>query len=1483
MATPPSQPTLARHRSQVPGGFDTDDEHSPTKTTIDDGEFGALEALGPFTGTGIREDNSPHNAPDEQDVSLPVGENDTWLQEKEMRQRLEDLDSTFLQEISPVARVPASPSREELSDLLDTSSQSDATTALQIPLSDEKTKSSHTDGSSQDDSPVTPNTPQGIFHTPAPYRTDQSSPATGVTPYYHEQSDTPSAIDSSSSPSADAAARILSRAVLMEAARDETGDQSRGGIYIDQEAMPERESLHSSTPRAGSPTPMKPSAAQLEEAQATTQVHDEPTFSPSHSHRRPEYLNSRLASGRSSYSSRTTTSVESGSDVTLGADYALQSGGAVPQRPNITSRPTDFSRSISLGSVASGISGIGDSDVPIKGTEGSLYTLSENANTGVPQTPPSSVHDLTTPTDTAVAHRVRDIEVPVAFVGEYGNRRRESSPEKRNSAPTPAAGRNSNNLTLKEQSSTIDRLMKENWNLKLKITFLDEALNRKSDESIKAMISENVDLRTAKFQAAKDIRELRRAMRDLERRLKEKSDELVQKASTAAPGRTSPGPDDEAFLELEEEVTYLRERATSYDIELEKIRNEKFVQETEKKKLAEVVQRMSETSRGADIGAREEVDLWKDLLDAETARREQADEDNRRLREEIRRLKSDASSTTTNNHAANVYHVSRRQMLSSTVSYNDGMDRRIELNGASSTASSTLVEQLRHENAELRREVGAQTSMLTSRNRERERLQQEIEDLKLGSRNAHGTRSIAGDSIFERSASRAHGRPSSRGSDQTRFTQMSDPEREAFESRNGQLRDQNAKLRLEIQTLADQADKLLDELEQLDTIRMEYEQLRQVYDNDTELANQKLLEMQRDRDDALQAREDMEAHLQDLKAEGSERIDALEEELDQRNNELEHLQNQLSNHAEDAEALRREVRTLSESILRIEEEIEGKDKRIRALQLELEEVGHEADAMDKDLREERDKNTKLSVQHESSQGEIAFLREEQVGDKIKIGDLEDALNNLEASLASEKSRTKELETRIADERHQRETIDSKEKQEVHRMMDELNREASSAKDESRELKMDLQSREIELTSFRERLTELENNLREALGDPNGTRSTFLSSISKLQKELQVISTELETVRNNLSEKDRLLKNREALLESHGLESQKLSDLLERERQGRRADKANHEQWQRTHQHTSRTVSQKDVRISELESSRQADRKKISTLEAQYKEQLSERNSLLLTLWNRIAAICGPDWQHQNSLIQNHLPTVDVVANSSMYTQFSKNLLAAVKTVEGVVVGFQSRIKRIERDLWTEYKSLENTLDGRIKKLDKLEATVQSHRISGTFTAAPEIARLRGENRLLKSELATLQKQEMHARNANRGGPQLDGASQSGGRDASAPPPTLARHHSTSAVEYLSSVQNSPTSPSRRSGRPLAVEPNIPSRPIESNQQRWIHRLRELERRLKAEREARLLDRSGARKRLEEGAEENRRLKGELEREKTRRGIEPGDNQAAANR
>lgn len=465
------------------------------------------------------------------------------------------------------------------------------------------------------------------------------------------------------------------------------------------------------------------------------------------------------------------------------------------------------------------------------------------------------------------------------------------------------------------------------------------------------------------------------------------------------------------------------------------------------------------------------------------------DDENRKLREELLRLKGgDSSSSTTNNHTTNVYNVKKRHNISSTLSNTNGFDRELGRNMSPSAGSSTLVERLTHENAELRRDLGAQISMLTSRNREKERLYQEIEELKLGARRGDGSRSAAGDSIFERSISRAHGRSASRVSDVTKATQISDTERDMLEAKNGELRDQNAKLRLELQGMERAINSVLDELEGYDQLKIEIEKQAQTCDEH----RQDTQAMQRERDEALKHQEDIELEMQDLKAEAQDRIDALEEELDQKDQVMRRLKAEISNQAEQSDALGSEVRSLNERILRVGEDMRSKIKKIEDLEIEIEAINRETEAIDKDFHEEKDKNARLLVQQESSQNEISFLREEQDEHVIKIGDLEDSINNLQNSLNSERERTKDLDSRLAEERHQREVIGSKEKQEVQKIVNDLNREASNAKEESRKLKKTLQSSEIDAAAVKERLAELEKNLREALGDSNGTRSSFLT-------------------------------------------------------------------------------------------------------------------------------------------------------------------------------------------------------------------------------------------------------------------------------------------------------------------------------------------------------------------------------------------------------
>ncbi|KAL2185927.1 hypothetical protein L209DRAFT_754412 [Thermothelomyces heterothallicus CBS 203.75] len=1183
----------------------------------------------------------------------------------------------------------------------------------------------------------------------------------------------------SSSPTAAATAMSVSRAVSQAASvRSEAGherDESAVAEEHEQYRTFDDSMLHptSDAPRS------QASHEESQEGPSAEAEHADAGHTPGQAlktGRRPKYLRSRMGSQRSSVSSLLT---DPDSDVTVeaGADYALQSGGAVPSSGLSRSFNNSLSRSISMGSMASGIEDLHDSSGPAFGQLETLEEVDDNAspqpaaarreaNRDQLHTPkPAKTAALDAPTDTVIARHVRDVQVPESLAKEYKNRGGLVTPARPGTSDaggfgTSTASRHGRSLTLKEQSSTIERLSKENFDLKLKVMFLSDRLDKLSEEGIKEMISENVELKTGLAVLQRDNKMLRRRVKELEKQLKDEEERPGTAKSAQSDDDQSAAYDQEA-REREEEIIYLREQLEEYVTEIERLRNENLNKEAEKRRMAEVVRALGEKTGerlGEHLDRQEEADVWKDLLEQETARREQSDEDNRRLRDEIFRLKQELaaqSSIGPMHHTTNIYNItkkSRERALSATRS-GASASGDPDANGVMSVASTLVeelrreTEQLRHENAELRREVGAQTSMLTSRNREKERLYQEIEDLKMAQRRGAPAPSTI-DSLLERSASRAgvHERSQSRASGTTRVTgsAVDEAEIEELENRMSELRDKNNSLKLQNQDLQRELDACMEDFEAAVEAKKQAEELVAALQEDLESAMNDLMELQAERDEALQEHSNLENEFEALRKEAQEEIDALEGEADQRTAEIERLQLDLNDRTESFDALQAEMRKMSEALVRLEDEQEAKLRRIRELEQELGDANKELEELEAKLVEANDKANRLSVQQESSQGEIAFLREEQESDKIRIGDLEAALANAEQSLRDEKERARELEQRLTNERRQREIVANREKEEVQQFVNELNKEASAAKDEARRLRKSLTSREVEATEWKERLLELENNLREALGDLNGTRSSLLKSIAKLQRDLENTVRDLDTTKSSLAEKDRIIKQRDALLESHALELRKLGELLDKERQAHRNVKHQFETFQKTHQHVTRTVSSQDQRIMELEQAKAQDKKRLSQLENTFKDQLTERNNLLLLLWTRLSALCGTDWAHDNSLINGRaLPSLEAVA--TMLPGFSKNLLAAVKMIETIIGSFQSRVKSVEKELWKEYQTLENHLEQRTKKLDRLEAIVRNGIVTGQINphshtlseTQARLARLEDAYRQLKVENHTL--------------------------------------------------------------------------------------------------------------------------------------------------
>ncbi|RDW78316.1 putative apsB protein [Coleophoma crateriformis] len=1480
MAAEERPQTALKDSRKIPGGFGADDvdDLSPTKMEFEDSIFTNAKAVAQNNRMPSLGHGSLPSLPPPHDSSLLYNhsENDELMEldEKEMQRHLNDVESSFLPALSPIA--PARPGGDDtyLSD-----SEPQEVKGRLSSIAEVNTPNKNTDEDLPNHGRKSPPTPDNAYQTPGVTRPGSPDPEHSS---LDEDGNTTSALETmSSSPTAAAAARTISRAVSAASTgrgyepADDTAEENLEPEDLEATPRRPRNVLQPDADSSDGQSTVRHHASSQSLADAgSTPGHG---LLPSRS-RRPKFLKSRHASQRSSQSSFITNPDSQDEDNNYGADYALQSGGAVPGHGTSRTSSAGLSRSVSLGSMASGVDDSGNESA-YQGHDRSLATLTEEERNrerkmdddepAAPETPRANSRTLAAPTDTIIARHVRNVHVPESLVKEYRNKSGVSSPNKRSSFSATSLGKSGRNLTLKEQSSTIERLSKENFDLKLKVMFLSDRLDKLSEEGVKEMISENVELKTGLAVMQRDNKALRRKIKELEKQLKENEGRPdTARSGTSTEDQSPQWFDQEGAQEREEELIYLRERVEEYATEIEKLRKEGITRENEKRNLAEVVRNIGER-QGQNLDAREEMDVWKDLLEQETARREQSDEDNKKLRDEIFRLKTEVSANGMPglNHTTNIYNITKKRTMSPSRESRPGSElsgRIDDRNGAFSQASTLAdelrreAEQLRHENAELRREVGAQTSMLTSRRREKELLYQEIEDLKLGQRRAGG--SVAGESIFERSASRAgaHVRSSSRMSAATRQTGLSDAEREEYENKNAELRDKMNSLKLQSQELERELDSCMADFEMAAEQKKNAEVLVEELQEALDVAESDLLTMQTDRDEALQGQEEAENMFDALRKEAQEELDGFAAEMDEANQEIERLHGEVTDTTENFNALQNEMRSMSEALVRLEDDQETHLKRIQELEKELEEANKELEQMETNLVEANGKINRLTVQQESSQGEITFLREEQDNDKIKMGDMEAAIRNLEQNLQEERSRGKELEQRLEDERHQRDVVAAEEKEEVQAFVNDLNREASDAKDEARRLRKILTSKEVEAAEWKERLTELESNLREALGDLGGTRSSFLKSIAKLQRELENTIRDFDSTKASLAEKERIIKQRDALLESHGLESRKLAEMLDKERQSHRTTKHTFETYQKTQQHTSRTLTQQESRVLELETSRAQDRKKMAQLEATFKEQLTERNNVLLNMWNRLSALCGTDWTHNNSLINGRaLPSLEAV--STMLPGFSKNLLGAVKHLESIITNFKSQIRTVERDLWKEYQNLEYNLDVRSKRIDRLEVMTKSG-IPIFTDGKAEITKLRDVNKSLKTEVSSLRAaMEVQSRAYEEHGspaPSIPtGPRTTGSRSRTSDKSrasTMTRHSSNTTAETIERLTTAGAADEE-------YKPDL----------RWQVRLQELEYKLKAEREARKLDRSSARQRLEEKSRENAELAAELERERIR--------------
>ena len=195
------------------------------------------------------------------------------------------------------------------------------------------------------------------------------------------------------------------------------------------------------------------------------------------------------------------------------------------------------------------------------------------------------------------------------------------------------------------------------------------------------------------------------------------------------------------------------------------------------------------------------------------------------------------------------------------------------------------------------------------------------------------------------------------------------------------------------------------------------------------------------------------------------------------------------------------------------------------------------------------------------------------------------------------------------------------------------------------------------------------------------------------------------------------------------------------------------------------------------------------------------------------------------------------AVSTMLPGFAKNLLASTKKIESLIAGFKTRVRTIERDLARDFSSLENTLEARTKKLDRLEGLVRSASMNSSTDQRAEIVRLQDMNRLLRVDIAALRSatpRKPHYEVIEPGspapsiptGPRTKALTRHQANAATNAANAAAAREAAEGAERAGSSAGSVRGDTRAGGTAGGGG---------EDSEWWVFRLKELERRLKAER------------------------------------------------
>ncbi|OBT49005.1 hypothetical protein VE00_00016 [Pseudogymnoascus sp. WSF 3629] len=887
-----------------------------------------------------------------------------------------------------------------------------------------------------------------------------------------------------------------------------------------------------------------------------------------------------------------------------------------------------------------------------------------------------------------------------------------------------------NQLSLREQENVIDKIEKENFGLKLKIHFLEEALRKAGPGFSEMALKENTDLKVDKVTMQKELHRYRKTLTTAERDLESYRQQILDMQEKMKRRHADEGAQEELDLlrqalhdkEIEvrdlqqklensadqnEDVQKLRDSVT--DLEHDVREKERMIDERDdqiddlKAQVNERDDEVLELEEKVKAAKRREIELEeKNQLDDELEEAKETisdlEQDIKRLQIELDDVKDSREELVSEKERAMADLEELQDEMANKSITTKGLSRQIE---EKANRLQDDLEDLREKHESLEQEHQAKIQ-------EADRLQQRITDLdQSGSAREIKLREELDAAVKDRdhAESQQHALEAQLKSVQTELQHTTD-QKDLLQVRHDALTAESAQLQTELSRAKARIENLEEDLQSEKSLSLQ---------NEREVREQYKSEIDRLHDE-----------IEDLRADVREKERLYDDDNDKWDSERRTLESQRDLAEEQADGLKLTI----EKLQQVEGTLSGKESKLQeAVSLEKERhlreealLTKQIDELTSDLQLRQNSLDEARSELSNVREELRLSQREHKSLSEKIEALEDEIEVLQTSLDEENDRA---QVNVETAKHESDALQQQ--------LDQLKRDVANV--ESRSNSTSIQEQSSSLKALETKLAQT-------------TKSEQV-----LQDQLANINLEMHSLRNHSNEVE--AERDEIKSQLRDLKSQDDTFRADQEKIELRTAKMKLDvEVRRLRDETRVLTEQKTMIEHELQSERDhadADHANFQQRETEYIQRESATKETIRTLKRQISELERQSHNLELSILQTSSPHSSV--NGSVHKSEILEVRSQLATAHQTLKDLRAQLKDTERDAAKKLTSAHLDHQSQAAEWDSARFTLErdlSAALSAKSALEAQATAAESTAARLKSKIARLE-QELHAERATAEG------------------------------------------------------------------------------------------------------------------------------------